>query len=445
VVKKKIDSNRILFPIFISLSVILTAVACGTKDSNSDLSSKPESSTDQDTAKDTAKDTGQDTAKDSAKDLNYKRNLLQIDCTPNLPEPMVHSNPGATPHHSIVGVEHQKWNASLNIANSRPLTQEKVLYRWGGAPYEDLRINRSPIFDLHPHANTINTPGGGMMAGVGMYAAESPFEYMSFSSSLEVYTVTLPHGMPTLDLSDREVQNDLTNRIPGNPISNHDVYSLGEGATKVVPPGFTFPSTVPAGTPIPAAVKYDWGGGVWFWVLKTPLGIKFERFTGKERSTSQLLEDIDRTSETYNVTTYYQKIKKTLSKRVYHPSQTEVFPTPLTAVYEVNDWKNQSELSHCTFPNKINTKDAVPLWRRDGSCGTYSTVGDALVKDNVDTALCEKDFPTRLCNHPTAGYRSYTGVLQYPTTTCRRVLKADLTVVIDPLATGCKSSDPVCR
>jgi hypothetical protein len=351
-----------------------------------------------------------------------------------MPAPLIHANPGAAPHHSIYGIDHRKWTASLNIANARALTQEKVLYRWGNPTYEDTRINRIPhVFDLNPGANTINA-GGGMLAGVGMYAAETPFEYASFGRGNELYTVTLPRQMPTLDLSNAGVQHALANQIPGSPISNNDIYTLGEDATTVHIPGVGITN---AGTPIPAAVKYEWiaGTGVWYWALKTPIGIKFEKFTGKERSTAQLLADIDKAEDRGVKNQYFNKIKATLNKRVYHPTQPEVVPNPLTVVHEVNDWKNQVELNHCVIPSHINLNDAIPLWRRDGSCGSYSTLGNALVDDNISPALCEADFPTRLCQHRTPNFSN---------TICRRVLQSDMRVVIDPVAVGCGFSDPAC-
>ena len=332
-------------------------------------------------------------------------------------------------------------------------TERMTWERWGEKEFEDVRIGMDPPFDLKYIINF-----GGAHHGPGLYVASNPVSSASFAKpppNNGLITVVAPANAPII----------YTDEI------GFKLFTLG------------FQHDVFKECPIPALIGYgDRKRPDTWWTLKTHRVEKspgvwenliIKDFTGEYYTTvdlfrfkNELLEAISKTKlgvPRHAYDTYWAKIQKTLSKRIYNPNNpTPKLPLNLTAVHPVvttthpdgKNWSTVPELVNLD-PNKFITKATKPeyFWRFDGSCGKYYFDGEILGEDFVPVQAC-------IDNHaPTAGTGGFGGSLclnkaqtklQGKTPTCDYLLDLGLNPQ-EPIRAsyahqgiGCGATTPLC-
>ena len=299
-------------------------------------------------------------------------------------------------------------NAIMNPANGIVTysTERMTWERWGKKEFEDRRIGMDPPFDLKYVINFAHA-----VFGAGLYVASNPVSSTSYAERPPndgLVTVVAPANAPLIDSQSGQVFNNL--RALG--FTDSDIFK---------------------DCPIPAliAVAGKDPQNYW-WTLKTHRVEKspgvwenliIKDFTGEYypiqdlfRFKKEILAELAKGKiQKYAYDTYWAKIQKTLSKRVYNPKNpSPVLPLTLTAVHPLvtpthpdgKNWTTVPELAHLD-PNKFVSKTTKPeyFWRFDGSCGKYYLDGEILGEDFVPVQNC-------IDNHaPTASAGGFGGSL----------------------------------
>lgn len=352
-------------------------------------------------------------------------------------------------------------NAIMDPANGIVAysTERKTWERWGKKEFEDLRIGMDPPFDLKYVINF-----AAAVYGPGLYVASDPVVSANYAEpppNNGLVTVVAPPNAPIIDSTDYKVINSL------QALGFVDKYGFGN-------------KKIFQDCPIPAMVAVNKiKPNVYWWTLKTHRvekspgvweNLMIKDFTGEYYPTQELFRFLKELRaevakgadvKKYALETYLEKIKNTLSKRIYNPNNlSPMLPINLTAVHPLvsaahpdgKNWTTVLELAQLD-PNKFISKTTKPeyFWRFDGSCGKYYLDGEILAEDFVPVQTCIDNLA------PTAGgfggslcLNQTQSALQGNIPTCDYVLdlglnpKEQITAAYRYQGSDCLNTTPIC-